>query len=58
MFGVFHNYPCEIVNPAFTGMLLWDISPNHELNDYQICEFHNIKVVLFYMAARHMSSHR
>ena len=43
MFGVFHNYPCGIVNPAFTGMLLWDISPNHELNDYQICEFHNIK---------------
>ena len=43
VFCVFHNYPCGIVNPAFTGMLLWPISNNHELNDYQICEYHNIK---------------
>ena len=42
-FGVFHNYPNGIVNPAFTGMMLWEVSCNHDLNDYQICEYHNIK---------------
>ena len=42
-FGVFHNYPNGIVNPAFTGMMLWEICHNHDLNDYQICEYHNIK---------------
>ena len=42
-FGVFHNYPNGIVNPAFTGIMLWKICYNHDLNDYQICEYHNIK---------------
>ena len=28
---------------AFTGMLLWEVSKNHHLNDYQICEYHNIE---------------
>ena len=42
IFGIFHNYPCGIVNPAFTGMLLWEILYNHDLNDYQICEYHTV----------------
>ena len=47
--GVFHNYPCGIVNPAFTWMLLREILYNHDLNDYQSCEYHNIKsgVILY-----------
>ena len=24
-------------------MLLWEVSKNHDLNDYQLCEYHNIK---------------
>ena len=43
IFGVFHNYPNGIVNPAFTGMMLCEICYNHDLNDYQICKYHNIK---------------
>ena len=43
IFSIFHNYPCGIVNPAFAGMLLWEILYNHDLNDYEICEYHNIK---------------
>ena len=42
-FGKFQAYPAGIFNPAFCGMMLWEIAPNHILNDYKICQFHQIK---------------
>ena len=27
--GIFHQYPHGILNPSFTGMILWEIKPNH-----------------------------
>ena len=41
--GKFQTYPVGVFNPAFCGMLLWEIAPNHILNDYKICPFHQIK---------------
>ena len=47
--GIFNQYPAGIFNPAFTGMFLWKLSSNHELNDYKICKYHQIKsgIVLY-----------
>ena len=42
-FGVFHQYPHEILNPSFTGMIIWEIRPNHILNEYKLCLYHFIK---------------
>ena len=42
-FGKFQTYPAGVFNPAFCGMMLWELSPNHILNDYKICQFHQIK---------------
>ena len=41
------------MNPAFTGMLLWEICYNHNLNDYQLSEYHNIKsgIILYSIEA-------
>ena len=41
--GKFQTYPAGIFNPAFCSMMLWEIAPNHILNDYKICQFHQIK---------------
>ena len=43
IFLVFHNYPNRIGNSAFTGMMLWENCYNHDLIDYQICEYHKTK---------------
>ena len=42
-FGKFQSYPDGIFNPAFCGMLLWELTPNHILNEYKICQFHKIR---------------
>ena len=42
-FGKFQTYPVGVYNPAFCGMLLWEIAPGHIMNDYKICQFHMIK---------------
>ncbi len=42
-YGVFNNYPPGIWNPAFCGMMLWEISPGHLLNDFEINKFHNLR---------------
>ena len=42
-FRIYHKYPNGILNPAFTGIFLWQVSPNYDLNDYQLCEYHNKK---------------
>ena len=34
--GSFNKYPPGIVNPAFTGMVIWEIKENHPFNDYSI----------------------
>ena len=41
--GIFHSYPVGICNPAFTGMFLWELDSNHQLNDYKISQYHLIK---------------
>ena len=41
--GKFHTYPIGVFNPAFCGMMLWEIAPDHLLNDYKICQYHEIK---------------
>ena len=28
-YGVFNRYPAGILNPAFCGMVLWEMSPVH-----------------------------
>ena len=42
-FGRFQKYPDGVFNPAFCGMMLWELAPNHILNDYKISQFHQIK---------------
>ena len=42
-FGTFHTYPDGVFNPALCVMMLLKLSPDHILNDYQICQFHQIK---------------
>ncbi len=42
-YGIFQKYPTGIINPAFTGMFLWELSSSHALNDYNICQFHSTK---------------
>jgi len=42
-FGVFQTYPPGILNPAFTGMFLWDFSRLDNLNEYKSCKHHSIK---------------
>ena len=42
-YGKFQTYPEGIFNPAFCGMMLWEIAPDHILNDYKISQFHQIK---------------
>ena len=42
-YGVFNNYPPGIWNPAFCGMMLWEISLGHLLNDFEINKFHNLR---------------
>ena len=41
--GKFQHYPDRIFNPAFCGMLLWELVPGHILNEYKICKFHQIR---------------
>ena len=42
-FGKSQSYPDGVFNPAFCGMILWELAPNHILNDYKISPFHQIK---------------
>ena len=42
-FGKFNNYPEDIINPAFGGMLVWELTLNHVVNDFRINRFHNIR---------------
>ena len=42
-YGIFNHYPPGIVNPAFSGMLLWELNPNHLLNEFEVNKFHAIK---------------
>ena len=42
-YGKFQTYPEGIFNLAFCDMMLWEIAPNHILNDYKISQFHQIK---------------
>ena len=39
-FGNFQSYPNGIFNPAFCGILLWELVQGHILNKYKICQFH------------------
>ena len=45
--GIYQTYPLGVLNPAFTGMFLWDFSSSEHLsghlNEYKICKFHSIK---------------
>jgi len=41
--GIIQKYPPGILNPAFTGMFLWDFSNTDNLNEYKISKFHSIK---------------
>ena len=42
-YSIYDEYPHGVVNPAFTGMRLWEIDPEQEVNDYQISKHLNIK---------------
>ena len=42
-FGKFQSYPDGIFNPAFCGMLLWELGQGHILNQYKIYQFHQIR---------------
>ena len=48
-YGVFHEYLPGILNPLFTGMMLWEIQPDHLFNDFKLCPYHMIKcdVILY-----------
>ena len=48
-YGVFHKYPPGILNPSFTGGILWELMEDHILNQYKLCPYHNIKsgVILY-----------
>ena len=48
-YGVFQKYPDGILNPSFTGMILWEIKHDHMLNNYKLCPYHYIKsgVILY-----------
>ena len=47
--GIFHKYPPGILNPSFTGMILWEIQQDHIFNNYKVCPYHMIKcgVILY-----------
>jgi len=38
-----NHYPPGVVNPAFTGMVLWELRKGHPCNHYMIPREHNIK---------------
>ena len=42
-YGVFNRHPAGILNPAFCGILLWEMSLGHLLNDFEINKFHNLR---------------
>ena len=42
-FGKFQSYPDWIFNPEFCGVLLWELVQGHILNEYKICQFHQIR---------------
>ena len=42
-FGKRQTYPHGLINPAFTGFVLWEIQHGHPLNDYKISRHHNAK---------------
>ena len=41
--GKTQTYLPGVINPAFTGMILWEIQHSHLLNDYKISRYHNVK---------------
>ena len=41
--GIFNSYPIGVFNPALAKMNQWELYSTHELNDYQICQYHSIK---------------
>ena len=42
-YGKTQHYPPDIVNPAFTGMILWKISKDHNFNDYKLPKYSLVK---------------
>ena len=40
--GSYNKYPPGIVNPAFTGMIIWEIEENHPFNKYNILSEYNL----------------
>ena len=43
-YGHFNEYPVGIVNPAFSRMLLCELSQGHFLNDFPINKYHAIRI--------------
>ena len=41
--GSRNSYPKGVINPAFTGMKLWEITESHEFNDYKVSPFYQIR---------------
>ena len=52
-YGKFNTYPEGILNPAFCGMVLWELKRDHILNEFRINKFHNIRngIILHNMTA-------
>ena len=42
-YGKTQHYPPDIVNPAFTRMILWKISKDHNFNDYKLSKYSSVK---------------
>ena len=42
-YGIFNQYPTGILNPAFCGMILWELTPHHLLNEFRINQYHQIR---------------
>ena len=39
LYGEIYWYLPRVINPAFAGMKLWQISENHDFNDYELSSF-------------------
>ncbi len=52
LIGKRNKYPGGIFNPAFCGMILWEISTDHIFNEYQICQHHDIRSGLILQGAQ------
>ncbi len=52
LIGKRNKYPEGIFNPAFCGMILWEISTDHIFNEYQTCQYHDIRSGLILQGAQ------